>query len=331
MPIHTDGKARQRPDRAVIVYSQKAKQCWKNVPIVIGGIEASLRRNAHYDYWSEQVRRSVLLDAKADLLLYGNAERAIVDIAHRMAAGEQISAIRDVRGSAYCYSGIRQGWTVIDSTKLDSAGAQSARRVNPYTVTHERPCVGENTGAAQIVRMHQRPREMERDKTVVRLPSFEQVEKNKILYAHSSRVFHLETNPGNARALVQQHGKKNIWLNPPPLPLETEELDRIYELPYSRKPHPCYGKRKNPAWEMIRFSINIMRGCFGGCTFCSITEHEGRIIQKPLRRFCSQRSGKHPATLSPVLPAIFPIWADPPRTCIASVAAIRKSNLHVGG
>jgi uncharacterized radical SAM protein YgiQ len=119
----------------------------------------------------------------------------------------------------------------------------------------------------------------DRDRTVIRLPSFEQVKSNKALYAHASRVFHLETNPGNARALVQQHGKRNVWLNPPPVPLEAGELDKLYELPYTRQPHPSYGNAKNPAWEMIRFSVNIMRGCFGGCTFCSITEHEGRIIQ----------------------------------------------------
>ncbi len=126
---------------------------------------------------------------------------------------------------------------------------------------------------------HLRPRKMNRDKTVVRLPSYDQVVQDEVLYAHASRVFHLETNPGNARALIQRHGKRDVWLNPPPIPLTTEELDRVYELPYTRQPHPAYGGSRNPAWEMIRFSVNIMRGCFGGCTFCSITEHEGRIIQ----------------------------------------------------
>jgi uncharacterized radical SAM protein YgiQ len=119
--------------------------------------------------------------------------------------------------------------------------------------------------------------------TVVRLPAFEQVEKNNVLYAHASRVFHLESNPGNARALVQAHGEgaslRDVWLNPPPIPLSTAEMDYVYDLPYARAPHPAYGEAKIPAWEMIRFSVNIMRGCFGGCTFCSITEHEGRIIQ----------------------------------------------------
>jgi len=113
----------------------------------------------------------------------------------------------------------------------------------------------------------------------VRLPSFEQVKDDPVLYAHASRVLHLETNPGNARALVQRHGDRDVWLNPPPMPLTTKELDRLYEFPYTRKPHPAYGAARFPGWEMIRFSIPIMRGCFGGCTFCSITEHEGRIIQ----------------------------------------------------
>lgn len=274
-----DGKAGKRPDRAVIVYSQKVRECWKDVPLVVGGIEASLRRIAHYDYWSEDIRRSVLSDSGADLLLFGNAERAIVEVAHRLASGEMIQDIRDIRGTGFMRAGIEEGWTVLDSTKIDTPGSLKARKANPYALENDRPCVGENEGASQIVRMHQRPRSMDRSKTVVRLPSFDQVKSNKVLYAHTSRIFHLETNPGNARALVQQHGKQNVWLNPPPIPLNTEEMDRVFELPYTRKPHSAYGNAKNPAWEMIRFSVNIMRGCFGGCTFCSITEHEGRIIQ----------------------------------------------------
>lgn len=275
-----DGKAGKRPDRAVIVYSQKLRESFKETPIVIGGIEASLRRIAHYDYWSQDVRRSILPDSKADILLFGNAERAIVELAHRLSAGESIEQIDNIRGTGFVRKGIPEGWTVLDSTKVDTPGAITARQNNPYAdTTTERPCVGENEGAAKVVRMHQRPKRMDRDTTVVRLPSFEQVKGNKVLYAHSSRVFHLETNPGNARALTQQHGKQNIWLNPPPIPLTTEEMDGVFDLPYTRVPHPAYGSAKNPAWEMIRLSVNIMRGCFGGCTFCSITEHEGRIIQ----------------------------------------------------
>ena len=266
-----DGVAGKRPDRSVIVYAQRAREAYKGVPIIIGGIEASLRRIAHYDYWSDKVRRSVLPDAKADLLIYGNAERAVVEVAHRLAAGEKISNIRDVRGTAFMCQEMPEGWIEIDSTHLDQPGPRTTHP-NPYQT---------DPGCEKAVTFtpHQRPRELKRAQTVVRLPSYDQVVEDEVLYAHASRVFHLETNPGNARALVQQHGKRDVWLNPPPTPLNTEELDQIYELPYTRTPHPAYGEARNPAWEMIRFSVNIMRGCFGGCTFCSITEHEGRIIQ----------------------------------------------------
>lgn len=246
--------AGKRPDRAVIVYAQRVREAFPGTPVVIGGIEASLRRIAHYDYWSDQVRRSILLDAKADLLLYGNAERALVELAHRLARKMPIAAIRDLRGSAFAVpAGWRPDpeWVEIDESRPAPEGA---------TPVHFRP---------------RAPRE----KTVVRLPAFEAVREDPVLYAHASRVFHLESNPGNARALVQRHGERDVWLNPPPIPLTTAELDYVYELPYARAPHPSYGGARIPAWEMIRFSVSIMRGCFGGCTFCSITEHEGRIIQ----------------------------------------------------
>jgi uncharacterized radical SAM protein YgiQ len=134
------------------------------------------------------------------------------------------------------------------------------------------------------IRFHSREerlaaKKLARAQTVIRLPSYEQVKQDPVLDAHASRIFHLESNPGNARALVQKHGQRDVWLNPPPLPLATAEMDHVYGLPYARAPHPAYGDAKIPAWEMIRYSVNIMRGCFGGCTFCSITEHEGRIIQ----------------------------------------------------
>jgi uncharacterized radical SAM protein YgiQ len=267
-----DGEAGRRPDRSVIVYAQRAREAYKGVPVIIGGIEASLRRIAHYDYWSDKVRRSVLPDSKADLLIYGNAERAIVEVAHRLAAGEKIEEIQDLRGTAFMRQGVPEGWSEIDSTHLDAPGPK-APPPDPYQA--EPAC------ESNLVRFtpHQRPRQLDRTHTVVRLPSYDQVVGDDVLYAHSSRVFHLETNPGNARALVQRHGKRDLWLNPPPVPLTTEELDRVYELPYTRQPHPAYAEARNPAWEMIRHSVNIMRGCFGGCTFCSITEHEGRIIQ----------------------------------------------------
>jgi len=239
----------KRPDRAVIVYSQRCREAYKDVPIVLGGIEASLRRIAQYDHWSEKIRRSVLVDSKADMLVFGNAERAIIEIAQRSLKGESPKAMTDIRGTAIMRSSLPEGWTVVDSSSIDDLSAPVS------------------------------PRAAGADRMAVRLPSFEQVTADKVLYAHASRVLHQESNPGNARALVQRHGDRDVWLNPPPIPLETNEMDGVYDLPYARAPHPSYGDARIPAWEMIRFSVNIMRGCFGGCSFCSITEHEGRVIQ----------------------------------------------------
>ncbi|MBT4160692.1 MAG: YgiQ family radical SAM protein, partial [Gammaproteobacteria bacterium] len=245
-PGNVGGK---RPDRSVIVYSQRCREAYSGVPIVIGGIEASLRRIAHFDYWSEKVRRSILFDARADFLLYGNAERAIVDLTHRLAAGEAVDQITDIRGTGFILSELPQGFQRIDESNLPEERDDKVR------------IVGE---AAD---------------TVVELPTCEQVEADKTLYAHASRILHRETNPHNARAMIQRHGDRLLWLNPPPMPLTTDELDWVFERPFQRLPHPEYGDAKIAAFEMIRHSINIMRGCFGGCTFCSITEHEGRIIQ----------------------------------------------------
>jgi uncharacterized radical SAM protein YgiQ len=270
-----DGAPNHRPDRAVVVYAQRCREAYPKTPVVIGSIEASLRRVAHYDYWSDKVRRSVLPDAKADLLIYGNAERAVVALAHRLAAGEPIGDIRDLRGTAFMVPrGWRpdDGWTEIDSTVIDTPGPL-VRPPNPYAETRSAP-------DCRVVRFPSRStRGLDRARTVVRLPSYEQVKDDAVFYAHASRTFHLESNPGNARALAQAHGARDVWLNPPPMPLSTPELDGVYELPYQRRPHPSYGDAKIPAWEMIRFSVSIMRGCFGGCTFCSITEHEGRLVQ----------------------------------------------------
>ncbi|NOZ53704.1 MAG: YgiQ family radical SAM protein [Gammaproteobacteria bacterium] len=282
-----DAQGGKRPDKSVVVYAQRAREAFKGVPIIIGGIEASLRRIAHFDYWSEKVRRSILPDSKADLLVFGNAERAIVELAHRLAKGEPITAITDIRGTAFMTKTVPLDWTIVDSTTVDSTDLNQPGNIqapaNPYA---EKTACKTNDDAdnrkyrtENIVHFESMRVKLDRSKTVIRLPSYDQVANDKVLYAHTSRVFHLETNPGNARSLMQQHGKRNVWLNPPPLPLTTEELDQVYELPYMRKPHPAYGKARIPAWEMIRFSVNIMRGCFGGCTFCSITEHEGRIIQ----------------------------------------------------
>jgi uncharacterized radical SAM protein YgiQ len=270
----------RRPDRASLVYANRCKEAWPEVPIVLGGIEASLRRIAHYDYWQDKVRRSILVDAKADLLLYGNAERAIVEVAHRLARREPIERITDVRGTAFVVRDAPQGFMEIDSTEVDRPG-RIDERISPYVTVSEQSCASSEAAGAAVVAMPASRRVVlpPRDKSVIRLPDYEQVKSDKVLYAHANRVLHLETNPGNARALVQRHGEQDLWINPPPIPLATAEMDHVFDLPYARAPHPSYGKARIPAWEMIRFSVNIMRGCFGGCTFCSITEHEGRIIQ----------------------------------------------------
>ena len=313
----------KRPDRAAIVYSQRCREAYKDVPIVLGGIEGSLRRIAHYDYWTETVRRSIVVDSKCDILLYGNAERALVEVAHRLARKEPVEQITDVRGTAFVRRQSGAGWFELDSTEVDLPGRVDAH-LNPYLMMSEQAkaqgqsCArddeaqdhaeaqnaarsgaapGASQGASiQPLTFMANPAlpsqgKPARDRTVLRLPSFEAIKADPVLYAHANRVLHLETNPGNARALVQAHGTgtaaRDVWINPPPIPLTTAEMDYVFDLPYARSPHPAYadengshdGATKIPAWEMIRFSINIMRGCFGGCTFCSITEHEGRIIQ----------------------------------------------------
>ena len=469
-----DAAPDKRPDRAVLVYSQRCREAYSQVPLIIGSIEASLRRIAHYDYWSDKVRRSILVDSKADILLYGNAERALVELSHRIAKGEKVADIQDIRGTAFLRKAIPEGWDEIESTKLDRPGtidkavdpyemkmgkadascatdnatpasspsissasaqfpspasgrgargegqsdeeaqsaslatysqsfaasklpekiltfarelrtnqtdaedliweivrakrflgikfrrqhpvgsyiidfycdslklaieldgSQHADNVNydekrtaelskqgievlrfwnndvlvnteavleaifqrvlkldpkllsspsplaplPQTGEGNKSLAAQNSGATHVIALPvSRKPKADRSKQVVRLPAYEDVLQDPILYAHASRVLHLEANPGNARALVQKHGDREVWLNPPPIPLTTKEMDYVYDMPYARSPHPIYGKAKIPAWEMIRFSVNIMRGCFGGCTFCSITEHEGRIIQ----------------------------------------------------
>ena len=285
-----NGEPGKRPDHSVNVYAQRAREAYKGVPVIIGGIEASLRRIAHFDYWSEKVRRSILPDSKADILFFGNAERAIVELAHRLANGENIKEIHDIRGTAFMTNDIPPGWSVINSTDVDQPG-RIEEPIDPYIdrskknddceQSHAPTSQGHQQPKKNIIRFQPKTVNLKLDRktTAIRLPSFEQVSTDKVLYAHASRVFHLETNPGNARALIQQHGQRLVWLNPPPVPLSTDELDSVYEFNYTRKPHPSYSDAKMPAWEMIRHSINIMRGCFGGCTFCSITEHEGRVIQ----------------------------------------------------
>jgi uncharacterized radical SAM protein YgiQ len=280
-----DAEGGKRPDHSVVVYAQRAREAFNDVPIVIGGIEASLRRIAHYDYWSDKVKRSILLDSKADMLVFGNGERQVVEIAHRLAARETIQELTDIRGTGFIRKELPQDWHEIDSTLIDEPGRIEKHR-SPYAEMTPEVSNDElgDDGADVVVNFQstlkkKNAEKIERAKSYIRLPSYEQVIKDKVYYAHTSRILHLETNPGNARPLVQRHGKRDIWLNPPPLPLTTKEMDRLYELPYTRLPHSMYGEKKIPAYEMIRFSIAIQRGCFGGCTFCSITEHEGRIIQ----------------------------------------------------
>ncbi|EGT3593599.1 MULTISPECIES: YgiQ family radical SAM protein [Serratia] len=268
----------KRPDRATLVYSQRCKEAYKDVPIVLGGIEASLRRIAHYDYWSDTVRRSVLVDSKADMLIYGNGERPLVEVAHRLAAGEKIGDIHDIRNTAVMRKEALPGWSGVDSTRLDKPGRIEAIP-NPYG--DDLPCADgakpKEPEAKPVTVRAAKPKPWE--KTYVLLPSFEKVKGDKVLYAHTSRILHHETNPGCARALMQKHGDRYVWINPPAIPLTTPEMDSVFALPYQRVPHPSYGQDRIPAYDMIRFSVNIMRGCYGGCSFCSITEHEGRIIQ----------------------------------------------------
>ena len=311
----------KRPDRAAIVYSQRCREAYPDVPVLLGGIEGSLRRIAHYDYWSDKVRRSILMDAKADLLMYGNGERSIVEVLHRLAKGENIKDITDVRGTAFILNKngkqAKKDFIEIASNDVDSIGRVDPI-INPYVMTEDlagcdlengkgeqkkdsvsqyqgftkepvaNPIVREGTqldADTQIVQLKAAPSKAikhklpPRELSVIRLPDFEQVANDPVLYAHANRILHLETNPGNARALVQRHGDRDVWINPPPIPLTTEEMDYVFDLPYARLPHPAYGDARIPAFDMIKFSVNIMRGCFGGCTFCSITEHEGRIIQ----------------------------------------------------
>ncbi|WP_407651643.1 YgiQ family radical SAM protein [Acinetobacter sedimenti] len=310
-----DNVPNKRPDRAATVYCQRVREAFPDVPVLLGGIEGSLRRIAHYDYWSDKVRRSILMDSKADLLMYGNGERSIIEVMHRLAKGEKIHEITDVRGTAFIINkhnrASKSQFVEIASNDVDTIGRVDAI-INPYVMTEDlegcdieknknsslsqyqnfqkeavsNPIIREADGLeadTQIVQLqpskaikHRLP---PRELAVIRLPAFEQVANDPVLYAHANRILHLETNPGNARALVQKHGERDVWLNPPPIPLTTEEMDYVFDLPYARLPHPAYGDARFPAFDMIKFSVNIMRGCFGGCTFCSITEHEGRIIQ----------------------------------------------------
>lgn len=293
----------KRPDRSVIVYSQRCREAYYDSPIVIGGIEASLRRIAQYDYWSDQVRQSVLIDSNADILLYGNAERALVELAHGISLGRPIEEMHYLRGTAVVKRVLPGGWTEIDSSRIDWPG-RIDQIPNPYDVPHDQlgnpdarqyrpqdepakatthPVTETPDPEVSTIRVIPLPlhRKLDGDPatTYIRLPAYHKVKSDPALYAHASRVLHQEANPYNGKVLVQRHGTRDVWVNPPPIPLQTDELDGVFDLPYQRRPHPIYGDARIPAYDMIKTSVNIMRGCFGGCTFCSITEHEGRIIQ----------------------------------------------------
>jgi uncharacterized radical SAM protein YgiQ len=211
-----------------VVYAQRCREAFPGVPVILGGIEASLRRLAHYDYWSDTVRRSVLLDAKADLLVYGMAEAPLREVLARLRAGAAPGEVRGVRGTCWL------------------AGAAEAERVLA-------------AGA-------------------VALPSYEEVARDKAAFARAARLFHLEQNPFSARALLQPHGDRAVVQEPPAAPLSTAELDALYALPFTRRPHPSY-REPIPGLQQVQASITTVRGCFGGCAFCSLTEHQGRVVQ----------------------------------------------------
>ncbi len=245
------GQIGRRPDRATLAYCQRAREAIKGVPVIAGGVEASLRRIAHYDYWSDKVRRSILLDCKADLLVFGMGERPIVEIAHRLAAGANVRDLRDLRGVAYRLGAKESARERVSGTEPLEHGRLLAKSPDSVPGTF----------------------------STITLPSYEQVSTDNWAFCDMTKIAHQETNPHNAKRLVQFHGPEAVVVNPPALPLSQPEMDRVYGLPYTRKPHPSYGRQKIPAYEVVKDSVQIMRGCFGGCTFCSITAHEGRIIQ----------------------------------------------------
>jgi len=237
-----DGQIGLRPDRATLAYCQRAREAYRGVPIVAGGIEASLRRLAHYDYWSDKVRRPIIFDAKADLIVFGMGERPLVEIVRRLADGQSVRQLRDIRGAAYRL-GANEG--------RKAEGEEGNVENSPRSTFH-------------VPRL---------------LPSYEEVAADKNAFAAMTRIIHEESDPAGARPLVQHCGREAVVVNPPAEPLRQEEMDRVYGLPYTRRPHPSYGRRRIPAFEVVRDSIQIVRGCFGGCTFCSIAVHEGRVIQ----------------------------------------------------
>ncbi|MDR0390484.1 MAG: YgiQ family radical SAM protein, partial [Planctomycetaceae bacterium] len=226
-----DGKIGLRPDRATLAYSQRAREAFPDCAVIVGGVEASLRRFVHYDYWSDKIKRSIVLDSKADLLIYGMGEMPLLEVVKRLRDGEPIQTIRDVRGTAY-----------------------------------------------KLKQSEDLPPESE---TVIHLPSMEEIDEDKLMFARMTRLIYDNLNPYLGVTLVQEHAKEAVVANPPSLPLSQTEIDQIYNLPFTRKPHPTYAEKnqKIPAWDVIKNSTQIHRGCFGGCSFCSIAAHQGKFVQ----------------------------------------------------
>lgn len=304
-----NGEAGKRPDRAVTVYTQRIREAFKDIPVVLGGIEASLRRIAHYDYWSDTVKNSVLADSKADILVYGNGERPMAEIAYRLSMGQSIKEIQDVRGTAVMVHDALPQWFGIDcrsvvhnaaidplpnpycdfcaSTIKAKLGIKDSKAQDGESVLAEGLEIAPAEEATKALALDERINYQAKVKPAVKthdleyllLPSAEKVKQDQLLYAHTARIFIRETNPDCARALLQKHGERYVWVNPPAFPLTTPELDSVYALPFKRVPHPSYGTAQIPAYEMIKTSVSLMRGCFGGCSFCSIVAHEGKNIQ----------------------------------------------------
>ena len=295
-----DGRPRQRPDRATLAYCQRAREAYRGVPVVTGGVEASLRRIAHYDYWSDKVRRSIILDSKADLLVYGMGERPLVEIVRRLAEGQTVEQLRDIRGVAYRLGASEaaglgasgEGRGTDEGRGTRDEGREKEATVVSGCHAHARVGMPKHRQTWPRKRGHGTPvpetdktpgtwgegREKEDEATVV-LPSYEDVATDPLAFARMTRTAYRETNPFNARRLVQFHGREAVVVNPPAFPLAEADMDRVYGLPFARRPHPSYGQSKIPAFEVVKTSVQIVRGCFGGCAFCSITSHEGRVIQ----------------------------------------------------
>ncbi len=244
------GEGGKRPDYATVVYGQRCRQVAKDVPIIAGGVEVSMRRLAHYDYWSDKIRKSMILDSRADLVVYGMGEKPLLEIISRLKAGQPVSACREIRGVGYAVG----------------------KRGLPHFVAE-----GED-GADWIEDLPE---------GVVRLPDFEEISgtdpESRKAFAQAQHTFHKEQTPGCAPILVQRSGTQTVVINPPQFPMKTKELDGVFALPFTKRIHPDYRDAHIPAYETVKFSINVMRGCFGGCTFCAITEHQGKAIQSRSR------------------------------------------------